>query len=82
MGGSNVGGSSDKNGCSCTARQSQIVTLAAEGLPDKKIAMRLALSVATIRAHLQRFYRENGAQNRSAAVAIWIRNQASDRPQR
>jgi DNA-binding CsgD family transcriptional regulator len=56
-----------------TRRQSQILTLAASGLTDKKIAIQLAVSVPTVRAHLQRFYRSNHVPNRAAAVALWVR---------
>jgi DNA-binding CsgD family transcriptional regulator len=70
-----VGASANDSRCRCTPRQSQILNLVASGLSDKKISIELAVSVPTVRAHLQRFYRSNGVQNRAAAVALWVRNQ-------
>jgi DNA-binding NarL/FixJ family response regulator len=72
-----LGGTAVRGRCRYTVRQSQILMLAAAGLSDKQIAIHLALSVSTVRAHIQRFYRANGAKNRAAAVAMWVRNQVS-----
>jgi len=55
-----------------TPRQAQILELLAEGLADKEIAARLGLSLATVRSHLQRTYREHGFRNRAGAAAGWV----------
>ncbi|HEX6350968.1 MAG TPA: LuxR C-terminal-related transcriptional regulator [Candidatus Dormibacteraeota bacterium] len=52
-------------------RQAQILELVAAGLADKEIAGRLGLSVATVRTHLQRLYRDRGYRNRAEAAAGW-----------
>src|SRR5205823_804377 len=55
-----------------TPRQSQILELVAAGPVDKEIAARLHLSLATVRTHLQRLYRERGYRNRAEAAAEWV----------
>jgi DNA-binding CsgD family transcriptional regulator/uncharacterized protein YkwD len=55
-----------------TSRQAQVLELVAEGLSDKEIAARLELSLATVRSHLQRMYRERGFRNRADAAATWV----------
>src|SRR5437588_7423143 len=52
-----------------TRRQAEIVDLIASGLADKQIAVELGVSQYTVRAHLQRLYREHGYRNRAEAVA-------------
>ncbi|TMB76383.1 MAG: hypothetical protein E6J46_11875, partial [Chloroflexi bacterium] len=54
-----------------TARQVQILELAAQGQSDKEIATALGISVHTVRSHLQRLYRTHGLTNRAEAVAAW-----------
>jgi DNA-binding CsgD family transcriptional regulator len=54
-----------------TARQGQILELAAQGQSDKEIAVALGISVHTVRSHLQRLYRTHGLTNRAEAVAAW-----------
>ncbi|WP_162833440.1 LuxR family transcriptional regulator [Streptomyces sp. CB09001] len=49
-----------------TARQRQIVTLAAEGLSNRQIAERLTLSVRTVGNHLYGAYTRLGARDRGA----------------
>ena len=60
-----------------TARQGQILELAAQGQSDKEIAVALGISVHTVRSHLQRLYRTHGLTNRAEAVAAWA---AKDTP--
>jgi DNA-binding CsgD family transcriptional regulator len=55
-----------------TPRQAQILGLAAGDLPDKQIACRLGVSVATVRTQWQRFYKANGLHSRTGAVALWL----------
>jgi len=54
-----------------TRRQGDILDLAAQGLTDKEVAVRLSLSVSTVRSHLERFYRANGVRNKAQAIAVW-----------
>ena len=58
-------------------RQSEIVSLVAEGRGDKEIALQLGVSVSTVRTHLQRLYREIGVHSRSRAVATWFLTQSN-----
>ena len=49
---------------SLTSRQAQIVTMVAEGLPNKDIASALGVSEHTVRNHLFRIYERLGVTNR------------------
>ncbi|WP_143569442.1 response regulator transcription factor, partial [Streptomyces acidiscabies] len=49
-----------------TARQRQIVTLAAAGLSNRQIADRLTLSIRTVGNHLYSAYTRLGASDRGA----------------
>ncbi len=49
-----------------TARQRQIVTLAADGLSNRQIAERLTLSVRTVGNHLHSAYARLGSGDRAA----------------
>ncbi len=51
-----------------TARQSDVLTLLAEGRTTKDIARRLGLAVPTVKTHLAAVYRQLGARNRLQAV--------------
>jgi DNA-binding CsgD family transcriptional regulator len=51
-------------------RQTEVVMLAAEGLRDAAIAVRLGISRRTVEKHLQVAYRQLGAQGRVAAVQL------------
>ena len=51
-----------------TARQSDVLTLLAEGRSTKDIARRLGLAVPTVKTHLAAVYRQLGARNRLQAV--------------
>jgi DNA-binding CsgD family transcriptional regulator len=57
-----------------TPRQAEIVALIASGLEDKEIARQLGVSVATVRTHLQRLYRQIGVPNRSVAAVRWMQS--------
>ncbi|MFV0132504.1 LuxR C-terminal-related transcriptional regulator [Streptomyces sp. HMX87] len=61
-----------------TARQRQIVTLAAGGLSNRQIAERLTLSVRTVGNHLYGAYARLGAGDRAALS--WLVEPASARP--
>lgn len=51
-----------------TARQSDVLSLLAEGRSTKDIARRLGLAVPTVKTHLAAVYRQLGARNRLEAV--------------
>lgn len=55
-------------------RQRQILALLACGLSDSETAIRLGISVATVRSYLIRLYRDNGFNNRTEAVAVWLQS--------
>jgi DNA-binding NarL/FixJ family response regulator len=59
-------------------RQREILSLLVLGRADKAIAQELDISVATVRTYLTRLYRDNGFENRTEAVAAWVRLTASD----
>jgi DNA-binding CsgD family transcriptional regulator len=69
-----VRGNTGVGGVCVTPRQAQIFDLAARDLADKQIAARLGISVSTIRTELERFYKANGLQGRTGAVALWLRS--------
>ena len=54
-----------------TAREAEIAALIAAGLPNKQIARRLALSLATIKSHVHHILTKTGLPNR-AAVAVAV----------
>src|SRR2546421_12235496 len=53
-------------------RQSQILSLMAEGFSDKEIARKIGVSYPTVRTHIDRIFREYGLRNRTEAVAVWL----------
>ena len=53
-----------------SARELEVLALVAEGLPNKLIARRLAISEKTVKAHLTRVFAEIGVTDRTQA-AIW-----------
>jgi DNA-binding CsgD family transcriptional regulator len=53
-----------------TAREFQVLKLAAQGLQDWEIAERMFLSVNTVKTHMRRLYRRMGATGRAHAVAL------------
>ncbi|WP_037679278.1 LuxR C-terminal-related transcriptional regulator [Streptomyces griseus] len=61
-----------------TARQRQIVTLAAAGLTNRQIAERLTLSVRTVGNHLYGAYTRLGANDRGALPCLF--EQPDDQP--
>ncbi len=56
-----------------TARELEILSLAADGRANQEIADRLVLSPATVKTHLQNTYRKLKARDRAAAVAAALR---------
>jgi DNA-binding NarL/FixJ family response regulator len=53
-----------------TARQSEIISLAAQGLSNKEVAERLVMSVRSVEGHLFRASQRVGANNREQLIAI------------
>jgi len=53
--------------------------LSSKGLTEKEIAHLLGVSLATVRTHLERFYRSNGLKNKAEAIALWLKHSASNR---
>jgi DNA-binding NarL/FixJ family response regulator len=51
-----------------TERETEIVVLAARGLPNAHIAEELAISEATVKRHLANVYQKIGVRSRSEAV--------------
>jgi DNA-binding NarL/FixJ family response regulator len=58
-----------------TAREREIVTLAAEGLTNHEIAERLVLSPATVRTHVSRAMTKLGARDRAQLVVFAYQSQ-------
>lgn len=56
-----------------TARELDVLRLLAEGLPNKAIAQRLAISEHTVKFHLNAILGKLGAQSRTEAVVVAIR---------
>ena len=57
-----------------TERQLEILKAVAEGWPDKTIADRFHISIAGVRKHLNAILSKLGANSRTEAVAIALRN--------
>jgi two-component system nitrate/nitrite response regulator NarL len=56
-----------------SARELEILTLAAEGKASPEIAAALHLSAATVKTHLQRIYDQLGVSDRTSAVVVALR---------
>jgi len=59
-----------------SSRQCEVLALVEAGLSDKEIALRLRISTATVKTHLNRLYRYNGFRNRAQAAAAFSRRTA------
>ncbi|OXM16378.1 response regulator [Paenibacillus herberti] len=57
-----------------SAKEQQVLQAAAQGLRSKEIAVRLAISERTVKAHLTNVYNKLGVDSRSQAVAIAVEN--------
>jgi DNA-binding NarL/FixJ family response regulator len=55
-----------------SAREREVLSLVAEGLTNKRIASRLGISEATVKAHLTNIYQRLGIADRTQA-ALWAR---------
>ena len=56
-----------------TPRETDVITLIAEGYSDKEIANMLHLSARTIQTHINSIVLKFNARNRTNAVAIYIK---------
>lgn len=56
-----------------SAREIEILRLAADGYPAQQIANELHISLATVKTHLQHVYEKLGVSDRASAVAQAIR---------
>lgn len=63
----------DELGRLLTARETEIVELVAQGLTNKEIARRLAISPATVKAHVERIIGKLGATDRTQAAVLATR---------
>jgi DNA-binding NarL/FixJ family response regulator len=57
-----------------TGRETEVLTIAAEGLTARQIGSRLGVRERTVTTHLFRIYRKLGADNRIAAIAAAARS--------
>ncbi len=55
-----------------TDREEEVLALLAQGLPNKLIARRLAISERTVKGHLTRIFERIGVTDRTQA-ALWAR---------
>lgn len=53
-------------------RQTEIVSLVAEGFSGKEIARTLCMSPKTVEAHMQRMFDKYGVRSRAGIVAKWL----------
>ena len=60
-----------------TARESAVLALVAEGLPNKQIARQLNISDKTVRAHLTKIFSTLGVSDRTQA-ALWFQRQSTE----
>jgi DNA-binding CsgD family transcriptional regulator len=58
---------------SLTPREREILSMLAEGLPNKVIASRLGISEHTVKTHLEAVFEKLGASTRAEAVARAVR---------
>ena len=64
---------------SLSEREREVLAMVAEGLPNKVIAQRLAISEKTVKAHLTSVYRQIGVTDRTQA-ALWAQRHDATRP--
>jgi DNA-binding NarL/FixJ family response regulator len=60
-----------------TERESQIVQLVVEGVPNKEIASKLAVSAHTVKNHLFRIYEKLGVSSRSELILYALSSRQS-----
>jgi two-component system, NarL family, response regulator YdfI len=62
-----------KQGLQLTERELEVLILAAQGERNKEIAIKLAITERTVKAHLTHIYNKMGVDSRAAAVATAAR---------
>ena len=60
-----------------TLREFEIARLVAAGLPNKQIARKLSLSLATIKSHVHHILAKTGLPNRAAVAAVVVGHSGS-----
>ncbi len=58
----------------CSPRETEVLNLTSEGLTNKEIAYRLGISERTVQFHLNSIFNKTGAQSRTEAVALALKN--------
>jgi DNA-binding NarL/FixJ family response regulator len=58
-----------------SARQREVLELAAEGLPNAEIAQRLFVTESTVKQHLYKAYKTLGVRNRREATKVLSPNE-------
>jgi DNA-binding NarL/FixJ family response regulator len=62
-----------------SARQREVLELAAEGLPNAQIAQRLFVTESTVKQHLYKAYKTLGVRNRREAAKLFSSNDRAER---
>jgi DNA-binding CsgD family transcriptional regulator len=62
-----------------SARQREVLELAAEGLPNAQIARRLFVTESTVKQHLYKAYKTLGVRNRQEATKLFLSNDRAER---
>lgn len=62
------------NDVGLTERQREVLALIAQGLTDREISRRLAISMPTVRSHVEAIFEKTGSVNRTAAARWAIRH--------
>ena len=55
-----------------SGREDEILALVYDGLSDKEIASRLAISPRTVRTHMEKVFRKWGVRSRYVAARMWV----------
>jgi DNA-binding NarL/FixJ family response regulator len=65
-------GQTDEGGRSLSARESEIMSLIADGHTNGEIASSLFLAEKTVKNHVRSIYSKLGVASRSAAITRWL----------
>jgi len=63
-----------------SAREWDVLALAAEGLSNPQIADKLAITENTVKFHLQNIFQKLGVSNRTEAAGVYFRRRATHPP--